>query len=203
MPSSRIKIRLARLGIGLTAAMIFGAGSALAEGNTIGVSIASQRAPDNFDESVATVTGVSYTHAFDNDWLIEAAMTYFDVSHSDTWHLNSHVDVGYRFHLSDVVSLVGVAAIGSRAQNDATDFPYYMLHGAVDWKIFEAVTWSVVTLRYRNAFNTVYKFETPAIGSALGFRLSDSHSISLNYLREWDEGKVVDNLFGIGYQYHF
>lgn len=193
----------AGLYVGLMAVAMSGTGQALAQSNTLGISISSQRAPHDFDKSVSTVTGASYTHAFDNDWLLDASVTYFDVSNSKTWHLNSQIGLGYRFKISDTLSLVGVASVGSRAQNTSTDFPYYALHGAVDWKVLDSVTWSVVTLRYRNAFNTDYKFETPAVGSALGFRLNESHSISLNYLREWSEGEVVDNLFGIGYQYHF
>ena len=189
--------------LGLVSAGILISSPSFAQNNVFGVSIASQRDPHDFNKSVSTVTGVSYSHVFDNKLILDASMTYFDVSNSNTWHLNSQIGLGYRYEFSDVLSVVGIASIGSRAQNTSTDFPYYSLHGAVDWKIMPAVTWSVVTFRYRNAFNTDYEFETPALGSALGFRIDNNNSISLNYLREWDEGKVADNLFGLGYQYHF
>lgn len=174
-----------------------------AEGNTIGLAFATQRNPSDFDKAAASVAGISYSHAFANNVIFDASVHYFDVAYSSAWHLNSQAGLGYRFVLSDIFSVVGIASIGSRVQSNDVDFPYYSLHGSFDWKLTEIATWSVVTYRYRNAFNTAYKFETPALGTALGFRLSDATSLSINYLREWENGKLADNLIGVGFQFHF
>nr|WP_183190973.1 hypothetical protein [Ancylobacter tetraedralis] len=173
------------------------------ESNVLGVSIATQREPSDFDKNVSTVTGIGYTHTFDNNVVLDSSIHYFDLSGDGGWRLNSQAGLGYRHEFSNIFSIVGIASIGSRAQSNDVDFPYYSIHGSVDWKLTDVTTWSVVTYRYRNAFNADYDFVTPALGSALNFRLSTSSSISFNYLHEWENGKVADNLIGIAYQYHF
>ena len=178
-------------------------GPAYGESNVLGISIATQREPSDFDKSVSTVTSVGYTHTFDNNAVLDSSIHYFDLSGGDGWRLNSQIGLGYRYEFSDIFSIVGIASIGSRAQSNDVNFPYYSIHGSVDWKLTDITTWSVLTYRYRNAFNADYDFETPALGSALNFRLSTSSSISFNYLHEWSDGKVADNLIGMGYQYHF
>lgn len=180
-----------------------GIGPAYGESNVVGVSIATQREPGDFDKSVSTVTGIGYTHTFDNNLVLDSSIHYFDLSGGGGWRLNSQIGLGYRYAFSDLFSIVGIASIGSRVQSNDVDFPYYSIHGSVDWKLTDITTWSVVTYRYRNAFDADYAFETPALGSSLNFRLSTSSSISFNYLHEWADGKVADNLIGMGYQYHF
>lgn len=187
----------------LSAIFCLGLASASAGENTIGIALATQRDPTAFDKSVSTVTAVSYSHAFDNNAILAASLHYFDVSGSSAWHLNSQIGIGYRLALSDAFAVIGTVNIGSRAQSDDVNFPYYSLQGALDWKLTEALNWSVLTYRYRNAFSTGYDFETPALGTSVGLRLTDHSSISLNYLREWDDGKVADDLLGLGYQFHF
>lgn len=171
--------------------------------NELAFALASQRDPDDFDRSVSTVTKIAYAHTFDNNAILAASVTYFDVSYSNAWHLNSQIGLGYKYELSDIFSVTGIASIGSRVQSDDVDFPYYSLHASFDWRLLPAVTWSVVNLRYRNAFDTSYDFDTPGVGSSVAFRLDETKSVSFSFLREWDDGKVVDNEFGVGFAVHF
>lgn len=200
--SNSIK-RFISLGVGIFALSYAGITSVYGESNVLGVSIATQREPSDFDKNVSTVTGIGYTHTFDNNFVFDSSIHYFDLSGDHGWRLNSQAGLGYKHEFSDIFSIVGIASIGSRAQSNDVDFPYYSIHGSVDWKLTDVTTWSVVTFRYRNAFNSDYDFETPALGSALNFRISTSSSISFNYLHEWENGKAADNLIGMGYQYHF
>lgn len=179
------------------------AGHADAGESTLGIAVSTQQVPSNFNKSIAQVYGASYGYTFDNKVILHAAVDYFDFVDSSVWHLNAQAGIGYRFEIIDDLSLVGIVSIGSRVQSNDTDFPYYDIHGSVDWSLMPEVMWSVVTFRYRNAFNTDYKFETPALGSSIGLRVTDTSTVSLKYLREWSNGKVADNLIGIGYAYHF
>lgn len=204
MPFSFIRHSRTELLTGLVALLcLAGEGPARAGENELAFALASQRAPDDFDKSVSTVTKVAYSHTFDNNAILAASVTYFDVSYRDAWHLNSQIGLGYKYELSDVFSVVGVASIGSRMQSDDVNFPYYALHASLDWRLLPSVTWSVLNLRYRNAFNTSYDFDTPGVGSSVAFRLDETKSVSFSFLREWDDGEVVDNEFGIGFAVHF
>lgn len=200
---SQFLYRCIVLGIGVLPLGYTASGPAYGESNVLGVSIATQREPGDFDKNVSTVTGIGYTHTFDNNFVLDSSIHYFDLSGDGGWRLNSQAGLGYKHEFLDIFSIVGIVSIGSRAQSNDVDFPYYSIHGSVDWKLNDVTTWSVMTYRYRNAFNADYDFETPALGSALNFRLSTSSSISFNYLHEWENGKVADNLIGMGYQYHF
>lgn len=179
------------------------AGSAFAGSNEIGISLTTQREPNDFSASKSTVTSVSYGHSFDNNVLLGATMKYYDFSHSSTWDLKSEAGLGYRYALSDVFSLAGMAWLGSNVRSNASDFVYYSLTASADWKVTPVVTWSIVNLRYRNAFDTSYDFDTPAVGTSLGFKINDANSVSVGFTREWANGKVSDNEIGVGYKYHF
>lgn len=176
---------------------------AFAGSNVLGISLSTQQKPDNFNEQLATVAGISYAHNFENNFIFGASVTYFDVARSSAWHLNSEAGIGYRHAFNDIFSVAAMVSIGSRAQSNDINFPYYAITGSIDWKLMPEVTWSILDLRYRNAFNTDYKFETPAVGSKVTFMVNESNSMYFRYLREWSNGEVADNYVGVGYQYHF
>ncbi|MCS0493494.1 hypothetical protein NVS89_00185 [Ancylobacter sp. MQZ15Z-1] len=183
-------------------AVLFG-GPAFAAENELGVSITTQREPNDFNASKATVTGVSYGHTFDNNVVAALTSKYYDISGTDAWDLKSEAGLGYKFVLSEAFSITGIAALGSNVQSAGPDFPYYSLTASADWKVTPIVTWSIVNLRYRNAFDTAYDFDTPAVGTSLGFRIDKANSVSVGFTREWANGKVSDNEIGLGYKYHF
>ncbi|QIB36015.1 hypothetical protein G3A50_00820 [Ancylobacter pratisalsi] len=169
----------------------------------MGISLTTQREPNDFNASKSTVTSVSYRHSFDNNVLLGATVKYYDLSHTTAWDLKSEAGLGYKYALSDAFSLVGMAWLGSNVRSNASDFVYYSLTASADWKLTPIVTWSIVNLRYRNAFDTSYDFDTPAVGTALGFKINDANSVSVGFTREWSDGKVSDNEIGVGYKYHF
>lgn len=203
MSTSFITARTLALAGLISALCVTSGRPALSEENELSFSLATQRNPDAFDKSVATVTSAAFAHTFDSNAIVAASIAYFDVSYSSAWRLNSQIGLGYKYDLSDNVAVIGLASIGSRLQSEDVDFPYYAFNASLDWTLMPTVTWSVVNLRYRDAFKSDYDFETPAIGSSVAFRLDDTYSVSLSYLREWQDGAVSDNEFGIGMSIHF
>lgn len=72
--------RCIALGIGVLPLGYTASGPAYGENNVLGVSIATQREPGDFDKNVSTVTGIGYTHTFDNNFILDSSIHYFDLS---------------------------------------------------------------------------------------------------------------------------
>ncbi|GAB4073012.1 hypothetical protein KHC28_20675 [Ancylobacter sonchi] len=179
------------------------AGPAAAGSNVIGLSVASERVPDDFSDTKSTDWQLSYAHTFDNNVSLGGSAKYYDTAHTSAYAWNVEGTVGYTHALNEAWSVGGVAALGSHMPSGATDFPYYSFTGSLSVKLSPVVTWTVIAARYRNAFDTDYGYETPELGTQLDFRLSDAHSVSVKLERDWKNGDVSYNAIELGYKYHF
>lgn len=176
---------------------------ALAGSNTIGVTVTSERVPGDFDATKSTDTQVSYAHSFDNHVILGGLVKYYDTANTSAYKVNVEGGIGYSHAVNDVLSLTGMASVGSHMPSDASDFAYYSLTGSLNLKLTPVITWSVVTARYRNAFDTANAYETPELGTALDFKINDANSVSLKVARDWSNGEVSYNAIEVGYKYHF
>ena len=61
-------------------------------------------------------------------------------------------------------------------QNPDSAFPYYVFRTA-DLGINKALTWNIVTFRYRDAFNPDEHYNTPQLATGLTYKLDEQRSI--------------------------
>lgn len=61
--------------------------------------------------------------------------------------------------------------------------PYYFFTLAMDWKVTSDLTWNVVNLRYRDAWDG--NWNTPAIGTGLSYNLTSDDAITVSTSYSW------------------
>lgn len=178
---------------------------AFAEESTIGANITFERMPDNFGATRGTDFDVNASHTFDNKAVIAAQATYYDTTSSDSTHFSTQVTIGYSWSLGGNLTLRANAGIGGHVQltGSGNDFPYYVFDVGFDVPVTQALVLNLVSVRYRNAFDTSNDFETPAIATGFSLRLDDRNSISAKIERDWSDGKAEYTGIQIGYAYHF
>jgi hypothetical protein len=70
--------------------------------------------------------------------------------------------------LHRIFSLTGSAGLGEHwRQNPSAAFPYYVMRAAADLILNQTVTWNVVSLRYRDAFDRKDHYNTPQVATGL------------------------------------
>jgi hypothetical protein len=177
---------------------------AIADSNSIGLTITSDRNPNNFTIPKSVKYELIGEHIFSSGLIFGGSFEYTDPAFSESSEQNLESTVGYSVPLNSVFSLKGSAGIGERwGQNPNTSFPYYVLRAAVAIKINEDAAWDVVSLRYRNAFDSSDDYDTPQIVTGLTFKLDAQSSISVKIMRDWKEGEPSDTGFSLGIKKRF
>lgn len=176
---------------------------ALAESNSLGIAVTTERAPDDFNATKSTDWQLSYAHSFDNNVILGGSAKYYDTAHTSAYDWNVEGDLGYAWKLDERWTLTGTGAIGGHLESDGPDFPYYSITGALALKLTETLSWMIVSYRYRNAFDTAYGYETPELATQLDVRLTPAQSVSFRIERDWKNGEASYNGLELGYKYHF
>ena len=88
-------------------------------------------------------------------------------------------------------------------QNPDCAFPYYVFRTRADLGINKALTWNVVSFRYRDAFNPDEHFNTPQLATGLTYKLDEQRSILTKLQRNWHDGSPSSTGVLLGYQQKF
>ena len=127
---------------------------AAAGSSTMGVTITSDREPDDFADPKALKYELNWAHTFDGGLIVGGLFQYRDLAFSDQASQNLEGTLGYRVPLTTTFSLTGSVGIGEHwRQNPAAAFPYYVLRIGGDLDLNQTVTWNVVSFRYRDGFD--------------------------------------------------
>jgi hypothetical protein len=101
--------------------------------------------------------------------------------------------------LNPAFSLTGSVGIGEHWRQDpSTAFPYYVLRIAADFKLSQAITWNVISYRFRDAFDENDNYDTPQIATGLTFNLEGQRSISAKIMRHWKDGQPSSTGVSLG-----
>ena len=176
-----------------------------AGGSSIGVSVTSERLPDDFGSLKSTDFELDASHTFDNHVIIGASVKYYDTAHSSDSTLNIEGTIGYVHALTDFVSLSASLGVGERFQTsgEGNDFPYYVARLGADVVVTPTITWNAISLRYRNAFDTDNDYDTPEVATGVTFKVDEHHSVSAQIERDWKDGEASYTGIQLGYRYHF
>lgn len=196
---------IAALGFLIALAIIIASGDAMAEGNSIGISITSDRVEDDASVPQSAKVDVSASHTFDAGIILGGSLQYSNTAFSNGASLNIETTAGYRVHLNDMLSVVGSVGIGERRQlsGSGSDIAYYVLRSGADLKLNDTLTWNAVAFRYRDAFNSEDDYLTPQLATGLTFKLDEQSSVSTKVQYNWKDWNPDTVGLAIGYQYGF
>jgi hypothetical protein len=178
--------------------------TAVAGDSSIGVGIISDRDPGNFGDPKSTKYELNGSHTFDGGLIFGGSFQYSDTTFSDRASQNLEETVGYRVPLGAAFSVIGSAGIGEHwQQNPGTAFPYYVLRLAADFKLTQTMTWNVISLRYRDAFDHNDNYDTPQIATGVTFNIDGQSSVSAKIMRNWKDGQPSSTGVALGFKQRF
>jgi hypothetical protein len=190
--------------IAIAAATTATACAARAEYNTIGTSVTSDRDPDKFAIPKNMKYELNGSHVFDNGLILAGLFVFVDDAFVPKSSEHLEGTLGYRLALNRIFSIVGSGGVGERwHQNPESAFPYYVFRIGADLDINSALTWNVVTFRYRDAFNPDEHFNTPQLATGLTYKLDVQRAIYTKLQRNWHDGSPSSTGVLLGYQQKF
>lgn len=152
--------------------------------DTLSISYGQDFVNGSFGTKADDAYGVTYTHKIDAFSIGAAISTTNDTS--NTLKQNIEGQVGYSVPLLANVTATGKVGIGERFTS--TDFPYYALYGAADYKVSDDLTLNAVSYRYRSAFDSAANgYQSHQLGTGVTYNLNKSYSVSTKVARNWDE----------------
>jgi hypothetical protein len=194
------------LTIALVIAIAF-AGSmrgATADSNSIGMLFTSDRQPSDFADPKNMKYELNGAHTFANGWIVGGSFVYNDHAFSNRASQNLEGTIGYRVQLNTVFSLFGSGGLGEHwREHPGAEFPYYVLRVGADLDLTRAVTWNVITFRYRDAFNPSDNFNTPQVATGFSFKLDEQRTVMTKIMRNWHDGSPSSTGVAFGFKQGF
>lgn len=192
------------IGMLVAAALAAAVSSAAADSSSIGVGIISDRDPGNFGDPKNTKYELNGAYTLDSGLIFGGSFQYTDTTFTDRTTQNLEGTIGYRVPLDPAFSVTGSAGVGEHwGQNPTVAFPYYVLRIAADFKLSQAITWNVISYRFRDAFDHNDNYDTPQIASGLTFNLAEQRSISVKIMRNWKDGQPSSTGVSFGFKQGF
>jgi hypothetical protein len=197
-------MRCSLTAIAIAAATTAIACAAHAESNTIGVNLTSDRDPDKFATPKNTKYELNASHSFDSGLILAGLFVYVDDAFIPKTSEHLEGTLGYRLPFNSILSVWGSGGMGEHwRQNPDSAFPYYVVRIGADLGINNALTWNVVSFRYRDAFNADEHFNTPQLATGLTYKLDEQRSILSKLQRNWHDGSPSSTGVLLGYQQKF
>ena len=91
---------------------------------------------------------------------------------------------GYALPAFSSITISGKVGVGERFTT--TNFPYYALYGAADYKLMDGLTLNAISYRYRNAFDTTNSYESHRIGTGVTYDITSNYSVGVSVTRSYD-----------------
>lgn len=160
------------------------AAAAPASVDSLSISYGQDFVNGSFGTKSSDAYGVSYTHKIDAFSVGAAIST--SQNTSNTVKQNIEGQVGYSQPLVAGVTASGKIGIGQRF--DTTNFPYFALYGAADYKLNDDITINAIGYRYRSAvdYNT-NDYRSHQLSTGITYNLNKTYAVSAKVARNWDE----------------
>jgi hypothetical protein len=138
---------------------------------------------NNFGAKVDDAYGVTYKHSLGGGFSVGGAASTTQVQGS-TLKQNLEAQVGYALPAFSGVTVSGKVGVGERFTT--TNFPYYALYGAADYKLMDGLTLNAISYRYRNAFDTTNSYESHRLGTGVTYDITSNYSVGVSVTRSYD-----------------
>jgi hypothetical protein len=177
---------------------------ATAGGDSVGMTISSDREPGNFDVSKDMKYELNGAHTFDSGLILGGSFQYTDTTFSDRTSQNLEATLGYRVPLDSVLSVNGSAGMGEHwRENPGTYFPYYVLRIGADLQLSQIITWNAISYRFRDAFNPDDNYNTPQVATGVTFKLDGQSSIAVKIMCNWKDSLPSSTGISLGFKQSF
>jgi hypothetical protein len=177
---------------------------AFAQSSSVGVGIISDRDPGNFGDPKNTKYELNGSHTFGSGLIIGGSFQYTDTAFSDQTSQNLEGTIGYRVPLNLAFLVSGSVGIGEHGRQDpGSNFPYYVLRIAADFKLSQAVTWNAISYRFRDTFDRNDNYDTPQIATGVTLDLDEQRSISTKIMRNWKDGQPSSTGVSLGFRQRY
>jgi len=177
---------------------------ATAGSDSVGVTITSDRDPDNFAVPKDMKYELNGAHTFDNGLILGSSFQYTDAAFSDRASQNFEGTIGYSLPLSSVFSVNGSAGIGEHwREKPSAEFPYYVLRIGADVALNQSITWNAITYRFRDAFDRDDNYDTPQVATGITLKLDGQSSIAVKIMRNWKDDQPSSTGVSLGFKRRF
>jgi hypothetical protein len=177
---------------------------AAAGSNSVGMTITSDRDPDDFDVPKDMKYELNGAHTFDDGLILGGSFQYTDTTFSDRASQNLEATLGYRVPLDSVLSVNGSAGLGEHwRESPSTYFPYYVLRIGADLELNQNITWNAISYRFRDAFDRDDDYDTPQVATGVTFKLDGQSSIAVKIMRNWKDDQPSSTGVSLGFKQRF
>jgi hypothetical protein len=177
---------------------------AAAGSNSVGMTITSDRDPDDFDVPKDMKYELNGAHTFDDGLILGGSFQYTDTTFSDRASQNLEGTIGYRVPLDSAFSVNGSAGIGEHWREDPrTYFPYYVLRVGADLELNQNITWNAISYRFRDAFDPGDNYDTPQVATGITFKLDGQSSIAVKIMHNWKDDQPSSTGVSLGFKQRF
>jgi len=138
----------------------------------------------NLGSKTDDIYQLTYTHKLGNGFSV-GGMAQTTQDTSNTVKQNLEAQAGYALPAFAGVAVSGKVGVGEKFQS--TNFGYYALYGAADYKVMDKLTWNAVSYRYRSAFDTAnYGYQSNQLGTGVTYDLASNYAVSAKVYRNYD-----------------
>jgi hypothetical protein len=197
-------VRLATRVMLIATAILATNNTASAGNDSVGMTITSDRDPDNFEVPKDMKYELNGAHTFDDGLILGGSFQFTDTAFSDRASQNLEGTIGYRMQLDSVLSVNGSAGLGEHWREDpSTYFPYYVLRIGADLDLNQNITWNTISYRFRDAFDRDDDYDTPQIATGVTFKLDGDNSIAVKIMRNWKDDQPSSTGVSLGFKKKF
>ena len=158
--------------------------AAAASADSLSISYGQDFVNGSFGTKSSDAYGVAYTHKIDA--LSVGAAISTSQNTSNTVKQNIEAQVGYSQPL--VAGVTATAKVGVGQRFETTNFPYFALYGAADYKLNDDLTLNAVGYRYRSAVDSAANgYQSHQLSTGVTYALSKTYSVSAKVARNWDK----------------
>ena len=137
----------------------------------------------NFGAKVDDAYGVTYKHSLGGGFSVSGVASTTQVQGA-LLKQNLEAQVGYALPAFAGIAVSGKVGVGERFTT--TNFPYYALYGAADYKLVDGLTLNAISYRYRNAFDTTNAYESHRLGTGVTYDITSNYSVGVSVTRSYD-----------------
>ena len=138
---------------------------------------------NNFGAKVDDAYGITYKHSLGGGFSIGGAASTTQVANT-LLKQNIEAQAGYALPAFSSITISGKVGVGERFTT--TNFPYYALYGAADYKLMDGLTLNAISYRYRNAFDTTNSYESHRLGTGVTYDITSNYSVGVSVTRSYD-----------------
>jgi len=139
---------------------------------------------NNFGSKSNDIYQLTYKHSLGGGLAVGGVVQTTQVPGSQ---LNQNLEAQASYSLPAFAGITATGKVGVGEKFSTTNFGYYALYGAMDYKLMDKVTWNALNYRYRSAFDTAnYSYQSHQIGTGVSYDINDTYSVSAKVYRNYD-----------------